>query len=97
VRPDDDIGSVPLRVSRRPAVASDTAFSRDRAVGAPQPSPLIRRACARPQKYHSAFGGDVDARKKEYADMVNKYYDLSTSFYEYGAPPRSRWAALRRY
>jgi hypothetical protein len=29
--------------------------------------------------------------------MVNKYYDLSTSFYEYGAPPRSRWAALRRY
>jgi hypothetical protein len=42
-------------------------------------------APARTQKYHSAFGGDVDARKKEYADMVNKYYDLATSFYEYGA------------
>lgn len=24
------------------------------------------------------------ARKAEYADMVNKYYDLATSFYEYG-------------
>lgn len=23
-------------------------------------------------------------RKGQYADMVNKYYDLATSFYEYG-------------
>lgn len=36
------------------------------------------------QNYHTSFGGDVEARKKEYADMVNKYYDLATSFYEYG-------------
>eukprot|EP00898_Chlorokybus_atmophyticus_P008219 jgi/Chlat1/8399/Chrsp80S07829 len=36
------------------------------------------------QKYHSSFGGSVDARKAQYADMVNKYYDLATSFYEYG-------------
>lgn len=36
------------------------------------------------QKYHTAFGGNVAARKAEYADMVNKYYDLATSFYEYG-------------
>ena len=26
----------------------------------------------------------MDARKGQYADMVNKYYDLATSFYEYG-------------
>lgn len=36
------------------------------------------------QKYHTAHGGDVEARKGQYADMVNKYYDLATSFYEYG-------------
>lgn len=36
------------------------------------------------QKYHTAHGGDVTARKGQYADMVNKYYDLATSFYEYG-------------
>jgi sterol 24-C-methyltransferase len=37
------------------------------------------------QNYHATFGGDLAARKKEYQDMVNKYYDLATSFYEYGA------------
>jgi len=36
------------------------------------------------QKYHTAHGGDVGSRKDQYADMVNKYYDLATSFYEYG-------------
>ncbi|KAF8062693.1 S-1 [Scenedesmus sp. PABB004] len=36
------------------------------------------------EKYHTTHGGDVEARKKQYADMVNKYYDLATSFYEYG-------------
>eukprot|EP00879_Flechtneria_rotunda_P021793 GHRR01022980.1.p1 GENE.GHRR01022980.1~~GHRR01022980.1.p1 ORF type:complete len:152 (+),score=22.77 GHRR01022980.1:758-1213(+) len=36
------------------------------------------------QKYHTTHGGDVQARKEQYADMVNKYYDLATSFYEYG-------------
>ncbi len=39
------------------------------------------------QKYHTAHGGDVAARKGQYADMVNKYYDLATSFYEYGEGP----------
>eukprot|EP00249_Psilotum_nudum_P025613 c30308_g1_i1 orf=522-1565(-) len=34
--------------------------------------------------YHTYHGGDEDSRKTNYADMVNKYYDLSTSFYEYG-------------
>ncbi|XP_062005135.1 cycloartenol-C-24-methyltransferase-like [Rosa rugosa] len=33
------------------------------------------------EKYH--FGDDED-RKGNYTDMVNKYYDLVTSFYEYG-------------
>lgn len=37
-----------------------------------------------PQKYHRSFGGKLEARKKEYQKMVNQYYDLATSFYEYG-------------
>jgi len=44
----------------------------------------VKSAVESYEKYHTSFGGDVEARKKEYADMVNKYYDLATSFYEYG-------------
>lgn len=29
-------------------------------------------------------GGDADARKSNYAKMVNQYYDMVTDFYEYG-------------
>lgn len=36
------------------------------------------------EKYHVAFGGEEEGRKANYTDMVNKYYDLVTSFYEYG-------------
>ncbi|CAN6476353.1 unnamed protein product [Victoria cruziana] len=36
------------------------------------------------EKYHASFGGKEEKRKSNYADMVNKYYDLSTSFYEFG-------------
>ncbi|XP_020571551.1 cycloartenol-C-24-methyltransferase 1-like [Phalaenopsis equestris] len=36
------------------------------------------------EKYHVHFGGDAETRKANYTDMVNKYYDLATSFYEYG-------------
>ncbi|XP_024531027.1 cycloartenol-C-24-methyltransferase 1 [Selaginella moellendorffii] len=36
------------------------------------------------EKYHSFYGGEEDKRKFNYTDMVNKYYDLATSFYEYG-------------
>ncbi|GBF91937.1 cycloartenol-C-24-methyltransferase [Raphidocelis subcapitata] len=36
------------------------------------------------EAYHTTHGGDVAARKAKYTDMVNKYYDLATSFYEYG-------------
>ncbi|BBN04422.1 sterol 24-C-methyltransferase [Marchantia polymorpha subsp. ruderalis] len=36
------------------------------------------------EKYHTSHGGDEEKRKANYTDMVNKYYDLATSFYEYG-------------
>ncbi|CAI9764978.1 unnamed protein product [Fraxinus pennsylvanica] len=36
------------------------------------------------EKYHDYYGGVKDERKSNYTDMVNKYYDLVTSFYEYG-------------
>jgi len=36
------------------------------------------------ENYHTSFGGSVEERKAQYADMVNRYYDLATSFYEYG-------------
>ncbi|KAK8937184.1 Cycloartenol-C-24-methyltransferase 1 [Platanthera zijinensis] len=36
------------------------------------------------EKYHTHFGGDEETRKVNYSDMVNKYYDLTTSFYEFG-------------
>lgn len=34
-------------------------------------------------KYHDLRGGDGESRKTNYADLVNKYYDLVTSFVEY--------------
>ncbi|KAI9169458.1 hypothetical protein LWI28_012623 [Acer negundo] len=36
------------------------------------------------EKYHGCTGGEEEERKANYTDMVNKYYDLSTSFYEFG-------------
>ncbi|XP_057456944.1 cycloartenol-C-24-methyltransferase-like [Lotus japonicus] len=36
------------------------------------------------EKYHVHYGGKEEERKANYSDMVNKYYDLSTSFYEFG-------------
>ncbi|XP_051123512.1 cycloartenol-C-24-methyltransferase [Andrographis paniculata] len=36
------------------------------------------------EKYHGFYGGHEEDRKVNYTDMVNKYYDLVTSFYEYG-------------
>ncbi|GJN09921.1 hypothetical protein PR202_ga27975 [Eleusine coracana subsp. coracana] len=35
------------------------------------------------EKYHGYYGGKEESRKSN-SDMVNKYYDLATSFYEYG-------------
>ncbi|KAF5203242.1 Sterol 24-c-methyltransferase [Thalictrum thalictroides] len=39
---------------------------------------------SRYEKYHGCYCGDEEGRKANYIDMVNKYYDLVTSFYEFG-------------
>ncbi|XVE76754.1 hypothetical protein DITRI_Ditri13aG0006300 [Diplodiscus trichospermus] len=36
------------------------------------------------EKYHVFDGGEEEERKANNNDMVNKYYDLVTSFYEFG-------------
>lgn len=36
------------------------------------------------ENYHQSHGGKSESRLLNYTDMVNKYYDLATSFYEYG-------------
>ncbi|KHG15107.1 Cycloartenol-C-24-methyltransferase -like protein [Gossypium arboreum] len=36
------------------------------------------------ERYHVFYGGEEEERKANYTDMVNKYYDLVTSFYEFG-------------
>uniref|UniRef100_A0A2P2LHM7 Cycloartenol-C-24-methyltransferase n=1 Tax=Rhizophora mucronata TaxID=61149 RepID=A0A2P2LHM7_RHIMU len=36
------------------------------------------------EKYHVYYGGAEEERKANYTDMVNKYYDLVTGFYEFG-------------
>ncbi|KAM3205562.1 Cycloartenol-C-24-methyltransferase 1 [Capsicum chinense] len=36
------------------------------------------------EKYHACDREAEEERKANYIDMVNKYYDLATSFYEYG-------------
>jgi len=44
----------------------------------------VKSAVDEYEKYHGYYGGKEESRKFNYTDMVNKYYDLSTSFYEYG-------------
>ncbi|KAI0524992.1 hypothetical protein KFK09_004382 [Dendrobium nobile] len=44
----------------------------------------VESAVEKYEKYHVEFGGDEKTRKTNYTDMVNKYYDLATSFYEFG-------------
>ncbi|GBG71920.1 hypothetical protein CBR_g10856 [Chara braunii] len=44
----------------------------------------VKEAVCGYEQYHAQYGGDAQGRKALYADMVNKYYDLATSFYEYG-------------
>ncbi|XP_010923409.2 cycloartenol-C-24-methyltransferase 1 [Elaeis guineensis] len=44
----------------------------------------VKSAVEQYEKYHVYFGGDEETRKANYGDMVNKYYDLATSFYEFG-------------
>ncbi|XP_015582645.1 cycloartenol-C-24-methyltransferase [Ricinus communis] len=42
----------------------------------------VKSAVQKYETYHA--GVDDEERKANYTDMVNKYYDLATSFYEYG-------------
>ena len=35
-------------------------------------------------RYHGYFAGDAGQRQRDYASVVNTYYDLVTDFYEYG-------------
>ncbi|XP_020571547.1 cycloartenol-C-24-methyltransferase 1 [Phalaenopsis equestris] len=44
----------------------------------------VKLAVEKYEKYHLQTGGDDETRKTNYSDMVNKYYDLATSFYEFG-------------
>nr|AGT17353.1 sterol methyltransferase [Saccharum hybrid cultivar R570] len=44
----------------------------------------VKSAVDEYEKYQGYYGGKEEARKSNYTDMVNKYYDLATSFYEYG-------------
>ncbi|KAG2632417.1 cycloartenol-C-24-methyltransferase 1-like [Panicum virgatum] len=44
----------------------------------------VKSAVDEYEKYHGYYGGKEETRKSNYTDMVNKYYDLATSFYEYG-------------
>lgn len=45
----------------------------------------VRRTISEYRGLHNeAVGGNVRARKTNYAAMVNQYYDLATNFYEYG-------------
>ncbi|KAM0844688.1 hypothetical protein ACQ4PT_056876 [Festuca glaucescens] len=44
----------------------------------------VKSAVERYEKYHDLHGGEAKSRASNYADVANKYYDLVTSFYEYG-------------
>ncbi|XP_051177582.1 cycloartenol-C-24-methyltransferase 1-like isoform X2 [Lolium perenne] len=44
----------------------------------------VKSAVEQYEKYHDLHGGEAKSRASNYADVANKYYDLVTSFYEYG-------------
>ncbi|XP_038977762.1 cycloartenol-C-24-methyltransferase 1-like [Phoenix dactylifera] len=43
----------------------------------------VQSAVEQYENYHGYFGGDEETRKANYNDVVSKYYNLVTSFYEY--------------
>nr|TKV99683.1 hypothetical protein SEVIR_8G059500v2 [Setaria viridis] len=47
-------------------------------------------------KYHDRHGGEKELRKSNYTDLVNKYYDLATGFYEYGWGDSFHFAGSRQ-
>lgn len=60
------------------------AFDLATGVGGKIEKKQVLSAVDKYEKYHGCYGGDEEERKANYTDMVNKYYDLSTSFYEFG-------------
>ncbi|XBH96482.1 hypothetical protein VPH35_086859 [Triticum aestivum] len=79
---------------RRPAlpVAGDAAAAMSKSgaldlasgLGGKIDKEQVKSAVDEYEKYHGYYGGKEESRKSNYTDMVNKYYDLATSFYEYG-------------
>ncbi|CAN4080574.1 unnamed protein product [Withania somnifera] len=60
------------------------AFDLASGVGGKLGKDQVLSAVDKYEKYHGYYGGEEEERKNNYTDMVNKYYDLCTSFYEYG-------------
>nr|XP_010909400.1 cycloartenol-C-24-methyltransferase 1 [Elaeis guineensis] len=44
----------------------------------------VKSAMEQYEKFHDCYGGNEETRKANAADLSKKYYDLVTSFYEYG-------------
>ena len=44
----------------------------------------ILSAIEKYEQCHVFYGGEKEERKANYTDMVNKYYNLVTNFYEFG-------------
>lgn len=53
-------------------------------IGGKLDSKAVDSAAAGYMNYHRQGSDSEVERKSNYTDMVNKYYDLATSFYEYG-------------
>ncbi|KAJ4711594.1 Methyltransferase [Melia azedarach] len=60
------------------------AFDLASGVGGKIEKTEVLSAVEKYEKYHVCYGGEEEERKANYTDMVNKYYDLVTSFYEFG-------------
>ncbi|RRT84658.1 hypothetical protein BHE74_00019225, partial [Ensete ventricosum] len=65
-------------------MSKSSAFDLATGVGGKIKKEDVQSAVDQYEKYHVSYGGDEETRKANYSDMVNKYYDLATSFYEYG-------------
>ncbi|KAF6158545.1 hypothetical protein GIB67_040059 [Kingdonia uniflora] len=65
-------------------MSKDGAFDLASGLGGKIEKKQVLSAVDKYEKYHVSFGGEEEERKANYTDMVNKYYDLVTSFYEFG-------------
>ncbi|KAK9050250.1 hypothetical protein SSX86_030779 [Deinandra increscens subsp. villosa] len=85
--PDFDRNScivISLQTDNRVAMSKAGALDLASGLGGKIQKDDVLSAVDKYEKYHSDFGGVEEDRKANYTDMVNKYYDLVTSFYEYG-------------